>query len=212
MASYDSASLLADFNNATSRPSVDEVTDATKYRYLAQGQQNVIADIAARFPNALYGAPLALTTADNKVFTFGTDSNGYALTPMGKVMIYATLANVPDSPLVEGRDYLDEGTQIRIPNDTTYTGTLYWRGITTPADISAGVQPVLLPPASRELIVYDAARRFQRDNSQPDSATVLASEYAHALARWMLHWRTQFRSGGAPTGISTLAIAMLGSR
>ena len=147
-----------------------------------------------------------LITADNKTFTFGTDTNGYALFPSGKVKIYPTLASVPDSPLREGVDYLQEGTQLRIPHDSTYTGALYWRGIPPVADISATVQPALMPPPARSLIVLEAARMFQQD--QPADAALLTQEYAHEFARWMLVYKTQFRSGGgvALSGLS-LAIA-----
>src|SRR2546421_272803 len=128
MANWDSADLLALFNQKTQRPANDPVTDATKYGYLAKAQGSVVADIAGICPWVLYGAPQACVTADQKVFTFGTDADGQPVTPVGRVGIYASLTAVPDSPLAQGRDYLAEGSQIRIPNNGTYSGTLYWRG------------------------------------------------------------------------------------
>ena len=195
MATFDSAWCLQELNNLCSRPSVDEVPDTTKYRYLAVAQQNVIGDLASRTPWAFYGAPVACVTTDNKVFTFGTDANGYPLFPLGKVKIFTSLASVPDSPLREGVDYLDEGTQVRIPNDGTYAGPLYWRGLIPPADIASATQPVLYPKAARMLIVLDAAIRFQRDNSQQYQGLQL--DYARDFAKWCLVYKTQFASGGA---------------
>lgn len=174
----------------------------------------MVADIAARIPKVLYGPPTQLVTADNKVFTFGTpDPDGYAIVPIGKVRIFPTLSAVPDYPWVEGYDYLDEGTQIRIPHDRTYAGTLYYRGIVQPKDIAAGGtnEPVLMPEASRELIVIEAVRDYASQGSRlPQLAADKASEYAREFARWMLVWRTQFSSGGAlGYQVSGLTLSML---
>lgn len=146
----------------------------------------------------LYGAPAALSTSDGGfTFTFGTDSNGYALFPMGKVGIYPSLNAIPGSPWSDGLDYLNEGTRIRIPNNRSYSGTLYWRGITPPADISAGVQPSLFPEMARELITITAVKNFgQAGNLNPDLADQMREAYARAFPRWMLVYRTQFRNGG----------------
>lgn len=210
MASFDSADLLSTFNLLTSRPSVDEVSDATKYAYLAKSQNRVVADIAARAPKVLVGAPIAMTTADNKVFTFGADLSGYPLFPMGNVRIFSSLSCVPDSPLEEGYDYLQEGTQVRIPNNGTYSGTLYWRGISPPADISASVQPSLFPEASRYLIVLEAGRQFMQTLDRQDRHDQLQQDYAHAMGRWLLVWKRQFSNGGALGANTGLRLAMLG--
>lgn len=202
MATFDAAWCLAELNFACTRPATDEITDVTKYRYLSVGQRNVIADIASRAPWVLYGAPTALVTADNKVFTFGTDTNGYAVFPIGKVKLYTSLSSVADNPLREGYDYLQEGNQVRIPNNGTYSSTLYWRGITPPVDIDATHQPVLMPPDARQLIVLDAARRFQRDQGRRDDANSLLTDYALAFAKYMLVYKTQYRSGGALGSVS----------
>ena len=209
MASFDSAYCLELFGRLASRPSVDEVTDITKYRFLAESQNRVIADIAARAPKVLVGAPIAMVTADSKVFTFGTDASGFALFPMGNVRIFSTLSAVPDSPLEEGYDYLQEGTQVRIPNNNTYTGTLYWRGISPPADISASVQPSLFPEAARYLIVLDACRAFMQTLDRQDRHDALAMEYGKEMARWLLVWKRQFSNGGALGPSTGLRLAML---
>lgn len=177
--------------------------DASVYTRLAEGQNKVVSDIAARVPQSLYskaayGSYPTCTTTDNQVFTFGTDANGYAISPRGKVGIYPSLASIPDDPWTEGFDYLNEGNQIRIPNNRTYTGTLYWRGITNPPDIAAATQPVLNPEDARVLIVYEAVRAFALEGKRdPDLAALMASEYKTDFARYALMWRTQYRSGGA---------------
>lgn len=208
-ATYGSAYLLDQFNRLTSRPTVDEVTDQTKYRILADAQNRVIADVAARAPKVLVGPPQLLTTTDNKVYTFGTDSNGYPVFPMGNVRLFTSLSNVPDYPLQEGYDYAQEGTQVRIPNNRTFPGPLYWTGIQQPADITATVQPSLYPEAARRLIVLEAAREFMHTQNRPDRYDDLGQEYAKELSKWLLVWRRQFSNGGGLVSATGLRAALL---
>ncbi len=209
MASYDSSDLLLSLQTFAGRPtSGDPVTTATEYARLAKAQNQVVADIAARhpeclYPTAAYGSYPTLTTTDNQVFTFGTDSNGYPVSPLGKAKIYTSLGAIPDNPWMPGADYLDEGTQIRIPNNRTYSGTLYWRGIKQPVDIDATHQPALFPAASRMLIVYRAVADFLREGKRDlEAAAQYDGQYNNEFARWMLTFRTQFKGGGvlAPLG------------
>ncbi len=207
MATFDSPSLLGTFNDLCGRPSADAITDTRKYGWLTLANNELVSAIASICPNVLYptGAFPTLTTADSKVFTFGTDSNGYATTPIGKTGIYPSLASVPDSPWREGLDYLSEGSQIRIPNDGTYSGTLYFRGIAQPADLDGTHNPALLPESSRVLIPHIAALNFARSFARNPSLAQMEIDYLGepwgnnkgAFARWCLAWRKQFRQGGA---------------
>lgn len=196
--------LLTLFNRYAGRPaSGDSVSDADKYDRLAKAQTDVIADIIVRYPQCLYptAAYSAFPTATNsgdQIFTFGTDGQGYAVAPMGKTRIYASLAAFPNDPLKPGEDYVIEGTQIRIPNNRTYSGTLYWYGIAVPTAIAAGVQSVLFPEPSRLLIVYKAVGEFASEaNRNPALADRMDTLYGRDFARWMTIWKTQFRGGGA---------------
>lgn len=158
---YSSADLLTRFNRWAGRPTVDAMTDAQKYAFLADGQDAVFMEVANVAQNSLIGAPTLMTTADGGyTFTFGTDGNGYPLFPLGKAEIYSALAAIPNYPWRPGLDYLDEGVQIRIPNNLQWSGTLYWRGMTAPQAISSTVQPVLQPPPARILIVIKAVQQF----------------------------------------------------
>jgi hypothetical protein len=203
MALYDSASLLALFNEKAGRPASDAVTDASKYRQLSTSQNRVIAKIGiiapkSLYPKVAYGSIPALVTTDGQVFTFGTDANGFPIYPMGKAGVYASLGDIPTNPWLEGRDFISEGTQIRIPNNGTYSGTLYYYAVTNPPDISASVEPSIFPEAARELIVIDAVRQFASNFArQPDLAAMMAAEWADAWPVWCLAWKTQFKSGGA---------------
>lgn len=200
MTAYASADLLARFNQMAMRPTSDEITDATKYTLLSDAEVAVINEIAARYPDCLYqtGGVSQLSTTDNQVFTFGTDANGDAVAPLGLVGIYADPADVPDCPLVPGVDYLDEGTQIRLPNDTSDAGPLYWRGIATPAGISASSEPTLRPAPARILIVIKAVWQHALDGAlRPDLADQMEARWNREFPVYMLNWRNRFRDGGA---------------
>lgn len=210
MSTYDNADLLLRFNALAARPSSDEYTDADKYALLATGQMKVIQEIAVRYPDCLYQAPTAMSTSDGgATYTFGTDSNGYAVMPYGHVGIYSSLSNVPDNPWVAGVDYLDEGTLIRLPNNRTYSGTLYWRGIPTPSDISASIQPAIRPAPARVLIVYKAVEEFGlRGGLNPEVTTAVQALWSREFPLWMANWRSHFRKGGM-LSYSTYDLAVL---
>jgi len=214
MPSFDSAWCLSVFDRKAGRPPADSILDSAKYQRLSESQNRVVAMLSGIAPHVLYptGTLPTLTTVDTKVFTFGTDANGYPIAPMGKTGIYSDLSAVPNCPWREGFDYLNEGIQIRIPNNGTYGGTLYWRGITPPPDITASTQPVLFPEASRELIVIDAVRQFAMEfNRNPDLAGNMLGEWNLAWPQWCLVWKTQFRSGGALGAWTGFQLAIAGS-
>ena len=164
MATYDSAYLLAMFNRKAGRPSTDAISDADKYAELSESQNRIIAMMSTVAPDSLYQQDATadlpqLETVDNQVFTFGEDDNDYPIFPIS-ARIYANLGDIPNRPWLEGVDFIREGTQIRIPNNRTYSGTLYWQGIVNPPDIDANHQPSMFPEAARELIVFDAVENF----------------------------------------------------
>lgn len=218
MPTWSSADLLTRFNEMTGRPaSGDSISDANKYRRLADAQNVVLEDAASRVPKAFvskagYSSMPTLTTSDSQVFTFGTDVNGDPLFPIGKVEIYPSLSSVPDSPWIEGVDYLNEGTQIRIPSNRTWGGTLYWRGIAPVLPIDGTNQPSIIPPPFRILIVYEAVRRYAEEGKRdPELADRMAANYAREFARFCLTLKTQFSNGGALGGLSGRNLTFLGS-
>ena len=200
MALWDGPYVLGQFNRLAGRPQADQISDPTKYIWLSEAQNQVIGEIAARQPEILFpiGALPMTTTDGGQTFTFGIDPNtGGDLFPMGKVMIYPSLQAVPDFPWVPGYDYMENGTRIEIPNNGTYAGTLYWRGIGPWPDISATVPPTLQPPAAREMITFLAVKNFaQAGNINPDLAAQMTDLWQRAFQRWMLVYRTQFTTGG----------------
>lgn len=218
MALYDAADLLATFNRKAARPPADSISDVNKYDRLTKSQLRVIVQIHSvcpkvLYPTVAYGSIPTLATTDNQVFTFGTDPDGYPVFPFGKAGIYKSLNDIPAFPLREGVDYISEGTQIRIPFNNTYSGTLYWYGITAPKDIKAGGanEPALFPEDSRELIAIDAVRQFALEGARnPDLAALMLAEWNLAWPQHCLRWRTQFRDGGALAAYTGRDLALQG--
>ena len=216
MASFDSAYLLSLFNRYTGRPtSGDTITDADKYLRLSEGQNRVFQDMFARVPNSLYpktaNLPTLTSSSNGNIWTFGTDAQGFAIAPMGKTRIFPNQQSFPDFPWVEGVDYVNEGTQIRLPNGRTWSGTLYWYGIAAPADITASVQPSLFPPSFRDLIVYQAVALYGEEGKRDlDLAERMLAKYAERFAAGCLAWKTQFADGGAMQSWTGLRIAEAG--
>ena len=217
MPTFTSADLLTRFNELAGRGASDTISDSNKYRRLADAENVVLADAASRVPKAFvnkgsYAAMPTLSTTDSQVFTFGTDVNGDPLFPIGKVEIYPSLSSVPDSPWIEGVDYLNEGTQIRIPSNRTWGGTLYWRGIAPVLPIDGTNQPSIIPPPFRMLIVYEAVRRFAEEGKADlELADRMAMNYQREFARFCLTLKTQFSNGGALGGMSGRNLTFLGS-
>lgn len=195
---WQSSDLLARFNLLAGRPTSDSITDVTKYQYLADGEQYTLNRIAGISAKTLYGAPAQMTTADGgQTYTFGTDGNGYSLFPMGRAHIYASLNAIPGGAWVPGIDYLDEGTQIRMPNGTSYAGPLYWYGLTPTQQMSATVQPVLMPPSIRMLDVLKAVESFAQSAVRNENlADRMEKRYEREFGDAMTLLRKHFASGG----------------
>lgn len=221
MATWDSAFVLDDVKRQTGRTGIDSIGDPAWYVRISKAQNQIVADIAAICPHVLYptvataSLPQLTIAAAGDIGTFGTDPNGYAKFPMGHGNIFQSLADIPTNPFV---NYLNEGTQIRALNNTTLPATLYWYGISQPADITATDQPVLMPEASRELISLRTAYNFGREgNRNVALSQSVAEEYGYPLhpslpgrfALWCLTWKTQFAGGGL-LGLSGRSLAIAG--
>lgn len=197
---WSSADLLTRFNQLAGRPTPpqgsDAVLDSEKYQYLSDAQEFVLTQIESIVPRVLYGPPVQLVTTDEGyTFSFGTDGNGYPLFPSGKAGIFSDLSAIPDAPLIPGVDYLDEGTQIRMPNDTQWNSSpLYWYGITPPQALSDTVQPILQPPSARILIVIEAVRSFAESYARnPSLMDMMDRKWERTFGPQMTAIRLHFR-------------------
>lgn len=208
---WQSSDLLTRFNDWAQRPeSNDPMTDAQKYRRLSDGQDQVIFETANLCGRAIFGAPFQMTSTDGGyTYGFGTDGNGYAAFPLAG-FVYPTLSAIPDYPWVPGRDYLDEGTTIRAPNNTQFQLAPYFYGIIQPAQMSASVQPVVQPTPARVLIVIQAVKLYaQEGNRDQNLAAAMDVRWREQWPRWATAIRKHLRgpktlgpltSGYAPYG------------
>lgn len=210
---WDSVDLLRRFKReAGLSDASEEDDDLDLYPILASAECEVIREIAARYPDALRSTqgPMQLTpSSDRKTFTFGTDGGGNPILPLGEVQISPRrTAFVGDQSYYwrSGLEFLDEGIQIRIPGNRTWTGELWGRWIPTPPGISASVQPVLQPAEARELIVIKAVESWAGEgNVRPDLVDRMQKKWGGPhngyppakFATWMLTYRRRFRGGGA---------------
>lgn len=216
MATWDNAYLLKMFNRYAGQAATGgSISDADKYERLSEGQMRVIQEMMAVVPYSLYphtdSLPTMTSIANGNIWTFGTDANGYAIAPMGKARIFPNQQSFPDFPWVEGSDYVNEGTQIRLTNLRTWSTPLYWYGITLPADITSSGQPALFPETFRDLIVYQAVLAFAEEGGRdPALADRMRLRWAERWPQACLAWKTQFSSGGALGGISGLKLSIAG--
>lgn len=181
------------------RPSADSMADTDKYARLADSQVSVINQIATIAPLVLPHVVTQMTTADSgATFQYGTDGNGYPIFPVGNASIYPSLQAIPDYPWIPNVEYLDEGTQIRMPNGRLWSGTLYWYGISPvvsqPLPISATNAPVLQPVGARILIVIDAVKKYAEEfNRNPALAATMQAQWTQEFGQWLTQMRRHIR-------------------
>lgn len=199
MAYLDAADMLARMQAGLNRPATDEVwgaSNATAYLFLTESQDEVMQFALPRAPGAFIGSPIALTpSTDRKTWTFGTDADNDDKWPMAHATIYPTLASYPDSPWVEGIDYLLEGDLVRIPGNRAYSGTLYASFAVLPNVLNASNAPVC-PKPLRLAVVALAKARFAEQVLKQDSLPYLA-EYESRLTDGLVALRNAVRLQGA---------------
>lgn len=200
MALYDSADLLRRCVDYWNRPSDDEKYGTTFwYDRLTEAQGFVYGRVAAHCPQLLIGAPAALTTTDGGVtYAFGTDVNGYAMTPL-YVEVYARingrelLATSFDGP----GDFVIEATRVRGPNNKPFTYAPYARVVAPPGEISAVSEPTFTPAMDRMLLVWKALELACGVESARDPsyyAGQFGLTWGDCLTKWKTQYSTQWAS------------------
>lgn len=162
MANYDSADLLARALDEAGVPSdQDFPSSATWYRWLSDGQEHWVGQIAIHVPWVMMGDPTLITSADSgETYTFGTDDDGEDITPLA-VQVYAAKDGrllYPNTYWNPNGDYVWEGDKIRFARGKTkqFSDGPYARFVTPPDPITSGDEPTLKPVRARKLIVYRA--------------------------------------------------------
>lgn len=202
MADWDSADLLRRFKDEAGLEDASEMSDDnTVYPLLSDAQEEVVREVAARYPAALYTEPVALVAIDATLKTFRWPQvNGQDVLPMGAVQIAPRLSAFTSDRDFVGWDvdieFLDEGTRIRIPGDRAFSGTLYARYVPRPPRMTALVGPSIRPIEASTLIVNRAVRKWAKQgNQRPDIKKEMDEEWAKDFPVWMLTWRRRHRGG-----------------
>lgn len=205
MAYLDTANCLLKIQMRLNRPATDEMfTQSTSndvaYGALTDAQHEEIEYIAARCPQAMYPDPVQMTTGDSgATFTFGNDVDTTAIIALGHFEIFAALADIPDSPLEEGTDYIVEDSNIRmLPYGRTRSPSPYARFVKPGNVIASGTEPTL-PKEARQAMVSGACARLAAERLKQDATPYLIQLEKDRQA-YMLALRTRSaQAGGAVT-------------
>ena len=184
MALYSTSGLLSFCKQQARRPATDnEMSDPQWYIYLSKGQRAWMNILGTIVPDANLSAPTLLTSADGNVtYTFGVDSDGNPITPIGHVELYDGPRGIllrPGTFDDTGCDYVPQGNVVRFPGNVsrTFHNGLYARYVNAqPPDIAAGQEPTLQPVYARELIGYRALILYAEEAGGRDPSRWQAAE------------------------------------
>ena len=219
MAAYDGPEMLSRLVEMLRLPVDDNgvvvsqetgTSNAALYRTLSTADADVMIDLAARVPWAIRADPILLTSSDgSKTYPF-VDINGTTVSNvMGHVGVFIRLEDIPDYPLIEGRDFIIENAKLRIPHNRTwpYATGPYVQLVTEPIAVDATHSPVS-PMNARVAVLALAAKNFCMGGGKRDWR-VWKEMYDEELAQvcLMYHTQVQRQAGGAySAGISRIRL------
>lgn len=149
---------------------------------------------------------LTVTPDPSYIFTFGTDSDGNSLYPLGDVMLFRQLSDNPDWALREGVEFQMEGNKIRLTDNVPWSGDLpYFQCLALPLTLSATVPPVLRPVQARELIVNAAALKYAEDSDE-SAAARFEARLEKSWTRWLWAIQRQYASPYASSATNPNAL------
>lgn len=166
MALFDAADLLARWRTYARRPSTDTTwLDAAVYGLLTEAQIHVVHLIAAHVPQAMYGAPELMTTADGgKTYTIP------GVVSAGRPPLAVSVRASPSGRLLfsgaeweAGADFcIDAEGTIRIPDGRTrsFSNGPYARYILEPGTLDGSNAPTVRPKSAGQLVVFNALYRW----------------------------------------------------
>lgn len=173
MAEFDTADLLAECKMLANRPTGDtsatvSTTDDVWYKFLSRAEQRWKGIVASIAPEAMYGDPVQLTTADGGyTYVFPNDADGNRIVPIGHVEVRESRTGrllVPGAEFDPDADFAYEGGKIRWgrARSRLFTDGPYARYVTPAAGISAALQPTLLPRFARAVLAPEACKLYAR--------------------------------------------------
>ena len=180
---YDTSALcLAALRRYIREPSATTGSwpqDADLYAMLTDAENAVKQDLAPRIPHVLLQQTQLTSSDGGYTYTFGTDSEGNRVYPLGQVEVFSTPSDVPHYPLRPYEDFVPEGNQIRMPGNSPRTfpsnGPVA-RFVPMTLKIDGSTNPTLMPMQARELIVIEAARRYGIASKQSELVGLAAQD------------------------------------
>lgn len=185
---WDTADLLARCIRDASRPTTDQMTPPEDwYAFLTEAQEEWMDSLSSIAPEALYGAPVRLTSADGG-YTYDfpwvndADHDEGRVEPFGAIEIRATRSGELLYPCPEWSDrgdFTPEMSLIRIPGGRTrqFPNGPYARFITPPGVIDEDHEPVIVPKRVRKLLVYRALAKWARKGGRQDPQPYMDQEH-----------------------------------
>ncbi len=214
MAQYDGPEMLSRLIEMLRLPVDDSgvvvsqetgTSNAALYRNLSTADADVMIDLAARVPWAIRADPILLTSADgSKTYPF-VDINGTTVSNvMGHVGVFIRLEDIPDYPLIEGRDFIIENAKLRIPHNRTwpYATGPYVQLVPEPIAVDATHSPVS-PVNARNAVLALAAKNFCMGGGKRDWRE-WKELYEEELAQVCLMYHTQVQRQGNAMGAPAL--------
>lgn len=150
MARFDSADLLARCIRIAKRPDTDrEMEPADWYSHLADAQDHWAGVFATLFvPGPMHSAFTQMVTADG--------GKTYTIPGVTEILGVPVVRDAQYGAILDTQAYILDGATLRLPYNAGFNFAPWIRAVAKPSEISASVQPVLLPDYARILLVYRA--------------------------------------------------------
>lgn len=183
MADYDVADLVARCKRHRRRPSTDEgTTDADWYAMLTEAEAHWKPVLAAHVPDAMFSAPVAMTTSDDGS-TY--DLPGSEDDPLALLVLRSEKGDLlkPGPYWDPNSDYVQEGGSIRMTRgrSVTFSDGPYARFIAGPGTIDAATDSTIQPARARILLVYHACELDASRGGMDDPSYYLALQQKTAF-------------------------------
>lgn len=211
MADWDTANLVRRCKFKTRRPDAgqdeemldpDLVVDGFWYDLLTEAQDYWTDIMASTVPEALYGPPTLMQTADGgATWYFGSPAANPKVYPIGHLEIRESRSGrvmIPGTDW-QSKDFVMEGDHIRLPNGKSklFSAGPYARFVTRPSGINAATEPTIQPPGARILLVNRACILWCSQGGGMRDSTAFEKEEAMNWNRIVNALRTQFHLAGA---------------
>jgi hypothetical protein len=163
----DYAECKATLKRRLGRPTADEAftvttTDDVYDQLLTEAQRRINALLATFIPDAVWPAPVALTSSDGGyTYGFGMDTDGAAIFAFGHFEVFEARKDIPNFPLTEGIDFVVRGSVLVMPDNQprTFADSGPWALFASPSTAIDSSHEPTIPKVARPAMITDAEIR-----------------------------------------------------